>query len=136
MTDEQSVITQASPLRVAHVDDSHMIVVLNGGRNKGIRQGDIFVVYHLSEQPVTDPISGEPLEPLLTVRGYGEVIQVQDRICTLRSSQKARVSATNAWRGISSALSALYPDRVYENEARTERPFESPEVGDLAIHKM
>jgi len=134
MADEE-IQNEAQPKlkgrRVAYIADGGYKVILNAGRRDGVKRGDRFVIYQLSEEPIVDPITKEPLEPLKTIRGYGEVVLVQDKICTVTSSKKARLS-TSSWGAITSALSALYPDRVYEDEKYQERPFDSPEVGDLA----
>ena len=120
------------PLRVVHVSDNEMDVVLNGGRNQGIKNGDSYVIYHLSDEPLVDPETEEELERLKTIRGYGYVVQVQEKICTVRSSKNARLSRIHPVLGISSALSALYPERVYDDEVTAERPFRYPEIGDYA----
>ena len=59
-------------------------VVLNKGLHDGISDGDKFVVFSLGEE-VHDPKTGESLGILEEIKGKGEVIHVQDHMCTIQT---------------------------------------------------
>ena len=59
-------------------------VVLNKGSQDGISDGDRFVVFSTGEE-IHDPRTGESLGILEKVKGKGEVIHVQDNMCTIET---------------------------------------------------
>ena len=59
-------------------------VVLNKGSRDGISEGDEFLVFNLGEE-IHDPKTGESLGTLEEIKGKGEVIHVQDHICTIET---------------------------------------------------
>ena len=59
-------------------------VVLNKGAKDGISQGDRFLVFRPGEE-IHDPKTGESLGILEDIKGMGEVIHVQDRMCTIET---------------------------------------------------
>ena len=59
-------------------------VVLNKGSQDGISDGDRFVVFNTGEE-IHDPRTGESLGILEKVKGKGEVIHVQDNMCTIET---------------------------------------------------
>ena len=63
---------------------SNRRVVLNRGTQDGISEGDEFVVFSLGEE-ISDPKTGESLGMLEKIKGKGEVVHVQDRMCTLET---------------------------------------------------
>lgn len=59
-------------------------VVLNKGGQDGISQGDKFIVFSLGGE-IHDPKTGESLGVLEKIKGKGEVIHVQDHMCTIET---------------------------------------------------
>ena len=59
-------------------------VVLNKGSRDGISEGDEFLVFTLGEE-IHDPKTDESLGILEEIKGKGEVIHVQDHICTIET---------------------------------------------------
>lgn len=120
--------------RVAAVLDQDMQIVINAGGQDGLKVGDEFLIYSLSVEPIVDPVTKQPLENLVTIRGYGRIVFVQDRIATVQSSKQVRLAHTRpgSLSSIAGAFASLYPDRVYEDEVKASRPFDDPQVGDYA----
>ena len=59
-------------------------VVLNKGSQDGISDGDQFVVFSLGEE-IHDPKTSESLGILEDIKGKGEVIHVQNHMCTIET---------------------------------------------------
>lgn len=96
-------------------------VVLNKGEQDGISDGDDFVVFSLGEE-VHDPKTGESLGIMEKVKGKGEVIHVQDNMCTIQTYEFDMVPVATPW------PSDLYGERkkkVYEK-------FVDVQLGDYA----
>lgn len=81
---------------------SDRTVVVNRGSLHGVETGQRFVVYRLSREEIQDPESGEYLGRLERVVGVGEIVNVQDRLCTLEldygsSRPRTRVGRRSAF---------------------------------------
>ena len=68
---------------VAEIIDSRR-VVLNKGAEDGISQGNRFVVFRPGKE-IHDPKTGESLGILEDIKGKGEVVHVQDRMCIIET---------------------------------------------------
>lgn len=79
---------------------SNRRVVLNKGSRDGISEGDEFVVFSLGEE-ISDPETRESLGVLEKIKGKGEVIHVQDHMCTIETYESeivpARTSTLPGW---------------------------------------
>lgn len=73
------------PFRVVEIIDSWK-VVLNCGQNHGIKLGDRFLLYGLTKVLI-DPETKEELEAAELIRGMGDVIHLQSKVCTVQSRQ-------------------------------------------------
>ncbi len=71
-------------IQVAEVISSSQ-VVLNIGAADGVKMGDEFIVYGLSENDIIDPATNESLGKLELFRGIGMVCYMQDTMCILQS---------------------------------------------------
>lgn len=80
-TDEK-LSERTYPATVAEVLD-HGMVVLNRGASHGVKEGQRFLIYELTEKEIEDPDSGEILGRLERVKATGTVVNVQDKMCTL-----------------------------------------------------
>ncbi len=106
------------PARVAHVINPSQIV-MNRGSIHDVKLGQRMLIYRTGDQEIKDPESGESLGYLERVKGTGQVIHVQEKICTVESDQrKFPRRIRSAW-----GLAA----EIIEREAL---PFDHPEVGD------
>lgn len=99
-------------------------VILNAGSEDGVRIGQDFVVYALGDELI-DPMTGKSLGAYEIVRGRGEVVHVQDKMCTIKSVDTNEVvqASTNAL-----AVAAGIGGRPQKIEV----PFAYVEVGDRA----
>jgi hypothetical protein len=115
------------PATVAKVIDDYKLV-MNRGEQNGIREGQRMMVYHIDEEEILDPHTGESLGHLELVKGTGRVIFVQDKISIIETDQKKtyrkRVENT-------SPLGLKYSTHSEIIESDELKPFENPEVGDL-----
>lgn len=62
--------------------ESETLIVINKGSNDGIERGMIFRVYSLGKM-IHDPITKEPLEEVIILKGFGRVISVQKLISVI-----------------------------------------------------
>lgn len=113
------------PATVAKVIDNYKLV-MNRGEQNGIREGQRMMVYHISNEDIKDPNTGESLGFLELVRGTGRVIFVQDKISIIETDQKKtyRKRIENTPLGLSS-----YKSEVVESDEL--KPFDNAQVGDL-----
>ena len=95
-------------------------VVLNKGEEDGISDGDEFVVFTLGKE-VHDPKTGESLGILENIKGKGEVIHIQDHMCTIETYEYDMVPGSNP------LVSPLY-----RSEKKVYRKFVNVQCGDYA----
>lgn len=96
-------------------------VVLNKGEQDGISDGDDFVVFSLGEE-VHDPKTGESLGILEKIKGKGEVIHVQDNMCTIETYEFDMVPVPTPW-----------PSDLYgERKKKVYQKFVDVQHGDYA----
>jgi hypothetical protein len=106
------------PALVAHVINPSQ-VVMNRGWIHDVKVWQRMLIYRTGDQEIKDPESGESLGYLDRVKGTGQVIHVQEKICIVESDQrKFPRRIRSAW-----GLAA----EIIEGEAL---PFDHPEVGD------
>lgn len=148
------------PATVVKVIDNYKLVI-NKGEASGIKEGQRMMVYHLDDEEILDPNTGESLGYLELVRGTGKIIFVQDKLSIVESDKKPNIDLNRLSyliieylqkpRGLSRELSSvpLTPSGIEylkkkeleltrERELKTmidtlgERlPFDEPQVGDL-----
>ncbi|WP_442489367.1 FlgT C-terminal domain-containing protein [Halomonas litopenaei] len=125
---------------VVKVIDS-FTVVINRGSVHGVREGDKYLIYHLDDEEIIDPDSGESLGKLEVLRGAGVVTYVQEKMATVASSRKeagkrvikkstspfAALGAINAI-----ASKTMGGDEIVEEEPPESIPYEYPQYGDKA----
>lgn len=127
---ESTLATPRSfPGRVANVQDE-FDVVINRGREDGVKAGQRFLVYAVTDTEIIDPETGVSLGYLEVNKGTGKVIHLQDLIATVRSD---RVGAART-RSLTPFERVAQPLWGFNEEAREPGrpvPFDDPEVGDL-----
>ena len=104
-------------------------IVLNVGSEDGTKLNDRFVVFGLGNV-ITDPDTGEEIERLEILRGKGKVIHVQNKICTIESTEyeeaQTRIKKSNPYM-------SLVMGHTEETEVRQERKsFDDVQLGDHA----
>lgn len=113
--------------RVVSIIDDYQLVI-NRGSEQGLKNGDRVLIYGIGEI-IKDPVTGEDLGALEIVRGRGFVHHVQQKLATIKSSEKSRSSIK---RTTNESGSLWLPRVVQEETPGQELPFVSPKVGDLA----
>ena len=98
---------------------SNRRVVLNKGARDGISKDDEFVVFNLGEE-ISDPKTGESLGILEKIKGKGEVIHVQDRMCTIETYEFDTVPAPTLTHSL------------FKTERKVYRNFVGVQRGDYA----
>jgi hypothetical protein len=104
-------------------------IVINIGSEHGVKIGDKFLVYYIDPLELTDPITGESLGQLETVRGTGIAVHVQPKITTIESNRKEKPKKVVSRSG-SGALASLMGEVVEYPEPEII-PFDAPEMGDV-----
>lgn len=121
----------AAELRVTSIISPYKLV-LNGGQNKSVKVGDVFLIYGISTSPIKDIETGEDLGSLEIVRGKGRVLHVQEKICTIESIEVS----TEEKRVIKTYPGGAFPNLFSPKEeiiyAGDKLPFEEPQIGDYA----
>lgn len=107
-------------------------LILNCGKDVGIRNGNKFLIYGLSKILI-DPETGENLGQAEIIRGEGQVVHIQDKLCTIESclydSGSSRVIKK------SQPISIFSGGTTTEEEVIGERRlkiFEDVQIGDYA----
>ena len=119
-----------TPVIVYVIDD--LKLAINKGSLDGVRKGQKYVVYGLSESTIQDPITKKDLGQLEIVRGTGVVVHVQGSMSTIRSLEKD-LTKHKLIRRPHIGLAALYgPEEETITGPDEFLPFDSPEVGDFA----
>lgn len=123
--------------KVSQVRDE-FTVVINMGSEKGVVEGDKFLIIGLGEE-IVDPDTQEALEQLEIVRGKASVINVQNKISTLKSYEYEKSSdvkeitkvtggyGMNGILGQNTVTESIKPGTSYLKE------LEGVQVGDCVI---
>jgi hypothetical protein len=114
-------------------------LVINRGREQGVREGAKFLVYGVGEE-IVDPETNESLGNLELVRGIGVVTHVQEKISTITSAitkAPAPIIRTTKIesRGVRGALALLGNGNEVVEERKgdaTPVPFSGAKIGDRA----
>ena len=109
---------------------SNRRVVLNKGSQDRISRGDKFIVFNLGEE-VHDPKTGESLGVLEKIKGKGEVIHVQDRMCTIETYEFDTVPAPTSIFGLSALLQMERTNKVYRDFVGVQRGDYARKIGIL-----
>lgn len=90
--DKKERLVNLSPATVAMVIDSNRLVI-NKGAQHGIKFGQRFTVYELSNEDIRDPTTNEPLGRLETIKGTGTVVHIQDKMAILEATHESALIA-------------------------------------------
>ena len=114
-------------IKIVHVSDDNCDVSLNVGSINGVQEGDKFLVYSLSDHEIVDPDTGESLGYLEFVKGTGEVVHVQDKMCTITSVTYRKPVAKKTIRKTTPSMT-MWSGSTVEEIVQVD----NPHVGDLA----
>lgn len=124
--------------KVAKVVDQFK-VVLNIGAAQGVTTGDDYIIYRIGED-IIDPDTGDSLGEYEEVIGRGTVTHVQDKMCTLESSEikssgrKVIRKYTGGRSGMFTVIAGLGSpsEEIIEEPEKIAQPFSHALVGDMA----
>lgn len=119
-------------IKIVHVSDDNCDVSLNVGSINGVQEGDKFLVYSLSDHEIVDPDTGESLGYLEFVKGTGEVVHVQDKMCTITSVTYRKPVAKKTIRKTTPSMTmwaGSTVEEIVQDDNREQIPFDNPHVG-------
>ena len=121
------------PATVVYVAESFRPdrLVVNRGSAHGVKAGQRFMVYAVSNDEIIDPDTKESLGKLEVVRGTGKAEHVQEKMATLRSDMKGAPVRTVKRIQNPLFIGSTSTEETYE-ESDVVRPFDGPQVGDRA----
>lgn len=117
--------------KIVYVSDDHFQVSLNIGKLDGVELDQKYLIYSLSDHQIIDPDSKESLGYLEFLKGSGKVVNVQDRLCTIESTEFEKnqppktIIRTNTPVNFSSSIE----EKI---DKRKRLPFQNPKIGDYA----
>lgn len=128
------------PATIVKVIDDFQIVI-NKGKEDGIRQGQRVLLYNLSDDEIIDPNTGESLGYLEIVKGTGRVIHIQEKMAIIESEKviKPDLYSPIFWRdnenfinSLKNVLTDSENDKIQQliDGIKVKVPFENPQVGD------
>ena len=113
-------------IRVAKVLSGTQLV-LNAGSENGIKSTSTFLIYTIDEEDIKDPITGKSLG---NVKGKGQVIHLQEKMCTIESNEKECsrriIKRRNPLMGVG------LETEIEEIPSDELKYFDNPSVGDYA----
>lgn len=120
-------------IKVVHIQDEYNLS-LNIGSNDGVKIGDKFLIYTLSDQEIIDPDTEESLGHLELVKGTGKVIHLQPKLCSIQSDTFKTPFETKVVRKPVNPFVALGETKIEEiTKSEPQRqPFDSVKINDLA----
>lgn|SRR5574344_361463 len=124
MSDKQIVVVRVI---------SETQVVLNVGLEDGIKENTNFIIYVLDPDDIIDPITKVNLGKLEIVKGKGRVIHLQEKMCTIESSQMkpSERIITRSGNPYGRMLGA-FSTETEEHSTPEIEPFRNVEINDKA----
>ncbi len=110
--------------KVAKILDEYSIVI-NVGRNDGVTEGMVFVVFTQSSDEIKDPDSGETLGTLENVKDYVSAIHIQDKFATCVAKEVKKIPEEGESSGAQTLSGAMMAEsmsaRPGGSKIRTEK---------------
>jgi hypothetical protein len=124
---ENSEEKKSFPALVAAVIDDYTLVI-NRGRLDGVKSGQRFLIYSLSEDEIIDPETEKSLGYLEIVKGSGKVTHLQDHIATIKTDRTKPASSRIVRRN----PLIIYGEEETITQPEEPEPFENARIGDKA----
>jgi hypothetical protein len=120
------------PAKIIKVqDETH--VVINKGSDQGIKIGQRYMLYRVTDETLIDPDTEKDLGKLEIALGTGKVTYVKDGWATIESDMpyppRSRTITKNSF-PIASIFGS--PQEITEVPSESMRPFQDPDKGDYA----
>ena len=117
-----------SQYKVVRTLDDDYKVVINAGHNEGIKNGQRFLIYALSDHEILDPDTKSSLGFLEIVKGTGRVVHVQEKMATIESdmyetSQPTKIIRKNPMYGFGTTEE--------QTVSKDHIAFNNPKIGDF-----
>ena len=109
--------------KVAKILDEYSIVI-NVGRNDGVTEGMVFVIFTQSSDEIKDPDSGETLGTLENVKDYVSAIHIQDKFATCVAKEVKKIpeeGESSSAQTLSGAMMAESMSARPRGKIRTEK---------------
>ncbi len=110
-------------------------LVINRGSRHDVKEGQEFLIYSMSDEEITDPVTGKSLGFLETVKGRGVVSHVQELMSTIESKTREpgqrRIIRRKPSASIFGILAGMSEEEIITPSANLI-PFDHAEVGDKA----
>jgi len=110
-------------------------VVIDGGIEKGLKEGMKFTIYSLSDEDIIHPVTDENLGKLEIIKGTGEIISIQPKLATIKSNKLDKSSNKRRIIRKNNTISMLYAgqrgDEIEEISSSELLPFEDVEIKDF-----
>ncbi|WP_141120208.1 hypothetical protein [Mycobacterium malmoense] len=114
MTEQTPRAAVGLEAQVARVNSKTQLV-LNVGRDHGVKPGDIFRIMSLDGIPINDPKSGEEIGVLPVEKARVSAQTVYPRICVVETYRTYKIGGTNA-------LGVMFgPEKTVKEEMEVER---------------
>ncbi|MEE9260112.1 MAG: hypothetical protein V3U40_03240 [Candidatus Scalindua sediminis] len=107
--------------KVAKILDEYSMVI-NVGRNDGVTEGMVFVIFTQSGNEIKDPDTGETLGTLENVKDYVSVAHIQDKFATCVAKEVKKIHKEGEISGAQTLSGAMMA------EAMSARP-EGSKIG-------
>ena len=135
-TPQMPTLQKVFPATVVAVNDSYTVAI-NRGSAHGIKIGQRFLVYGLSDDEIVDPETGDSLGRLEIVRGTGVVTHLQERLATIETDKRSKSKRTITHKPQRRYPLAIYLDDLSEKVETIDGEeryvaFEDPRDGDKA----
>ncbi len=97
--------------KVAKILDEYSIVI-NVGRNDGVTEGMVFVVFTQSSDEIKDPDSGETLGTLENVKDYVSAVHIQDKFTTCVAKEAKKIPEEGEGSGAQTLSGAMMAESM------------------------
>lgn len=130
------VSQRAFPATVVEVQDPYTVAI-NRGSSNGIKVGQRFLIYGLSDKEIVDPETQESLGYLEIVRGTGTVVHLQEKLATIETDKTRKKNRVIAHKPRQRYPALFWPDADIEKVETIEGDeihiaFDDAKIGDKA----
>lgn len=123
-------MSEQSYAKIVRVEDSYLEFIINKGRNDGVTEQSVFVIYEIGDE-IIDPETNKNLGKLEIIKGKVKAKHIQDNMTTIISDeyekepniQRMSMNNQSIWSGIPQNETVVGRSKI--------KPIFNVEVGDL-----